>query len=335
MIPVNETPWEPGLWHAALKQAYRSSRSLLAALGTRHADAAEADDFPVLVPRGFARRMQPGDPDDPLLLQVLAVQAEKQPAAGFVSDPLYETDADAGFSHTPGLIQKYQGRVLLLATGGCAVHCRYCFRRHFPYQAHLDPHLDQALNAVAADTSIREVILSGGDPLLLEDQPLAELINRIARIPHVRRLRIHTRIPIVLPERTTPALLAALQAAPLQLVLVVHANHGRELNTDTERAFGCLRRSGAWLFNQAVLLRGINDTAAAQIQLAERLFEQQVLPYYLHLPDRVAGTHHFFVSRSRGQAIFSDMQAHLPGYLLPRLVEEVPKKASKMIVSSG
>ena len=339
MIPVNVTPWEPDLWRQALKSAYRSSTALLAAIGTEHPHSCEpgkavASDFPVLVPQVFAQRMRRGDPDDPLLRQVLAVSDENQTRPGFVVDPLHETDVDAGFSQAPGLIQKYRGRVLLITTGGCAVHCRYCFRRHFPYQQHRDHNLDQALTAISADSSISEIILSGGDPLILDDGALAQLFTRIAAIPHIQRLRVHSRLPIVLPQRITQGLLNLVRDCHQQVTFVVHCNHPRELSDDTARAFACLKQAGAWLFNQAVLLNGVNQQAATQVELAEKLFAQQVLPYYLHLPDPVAGTHHFYVSREQGQAVYREMQARLPGYLLPKLVQEVPKKASKMIVSS-
>ncbi len=347
MIPVNPTPWESNLWQQSLKEAYRSSHALLQALGTQHPASIEPADFPILVPKSFAARIQPGQPQDPLLRQVLALAAEEESRPGFVADPLLETALDAPLETSthpttaaeadkvvPGLLQKYQGRVLLITTGGCAINCRYCFRRHFPYQAHRDRDLRTALDAIAGDNSIEEVILSGGDPLILSDPALAQLINRLARIPHVRRVRIHTRLPVVLPQRITAELVTLLTATPLDVVVVVHANHPQELNADTLRAFTCLKSTGAWLFNQAVLLNTVNADPLIQIALAKGLFAQGVIPYYLHLPDPVAGTHHFYVDSPQALAIYAEMQARLPGYLLPKLVREVPKKASKMIVSS-
>jgi len=333
MIPVIETPWEPEEWRLIMKHAFRSGHALLEALGTQLHGSDPQPDFPVLVPQTFAAKIQPGDPADPILRQVLAIHEERQNPVNFATDPLLETDSEAGFNTTPGLIHKYHGRVLLIATAGCAVHCRYCFRRHFPYADQRDAHFDQALQAVANDPSIEEVILSGGDPLLLGDQALQSLIERIAGIAHVQRLRIHSRIPVVLPQRITDSLLQVLSSSRLLVSLVVHTNHSQELDAVTARAFRCLRKADIWLFNQAVLLRGVNDSAGVQINLAKTLFAQQVLPYYLHVPDAVAGTHHFFLNRTECQAIYAGMQAQLPGYLLPKLVQEVPKKASKMIVS--
>ncbi|MEM9620129.1 MAG: EF-P beta-lysylation protein EpmB [Pseudomonadota bacterium] len=335
MIPVIDLPWESEEWRLILKQAYRSSHDLLQALGTRVPKLDPQPDFPVLVPQPFAARMTPGDPHDPLLRQVLALSEERLNQPGFTDDPLQESNPAVGFSRAPGLIHKYHGRVLLIATGGCAVHCRYCFRRHFPYAEHRDPQLDQAINVIRQDSSITEVILSGGDPLLLDDQALANLVTTLAAISHIKRLRIHTRLPVVVPQRITTALLDSLSHHRLALSVVVHSNHPAELDAQTATAFARLRQAGIWLFNQAVLLRGVNAHVDTQVQLAEALFAQDVLPYYLHVPDPVSGTHHFHLSLQECQQIYRELQARLPGYLVPRLVQEVPKKASKMIVSGA
>ena len=217
----------------------------------------------------------------------------------------------------------------MITTPGCAVNCRYCFRRHFPYQDHKPKGHRQALSLIRSDTSISEVILSGGDPLPLGDLAFATLINEINAIEHVKRIRVHSRLPIVLPQRVTPSLLETFQTSRCPVVLVVHCNHAQELDAQTKRAFACLRNAGARLLNQSVLLAGVNDEADLLCQLSESLFEQGVLPYYLHMPDAVSGTAHFDVSEQRATKLYERMQATLPGYLLPRLVREIPGQASK------
>lgn len=283
------------------------------------------------MPEPYLARIRPGDAADPLLRQVLPLGAELRPAAGYGTDPLAEAAAQVA----PGVLHKYPGRALLITTAACAVHCRYCFRRHFPYaDAHVGgSHLGAALEALRADPSIREVILSGGDPLALSDARLGALGRALAEIPHLRTLRVHTRLPVVLPQRVDEALLTWLRSSALRTVMVIHANHAREIDDGVLAALARLRAAGATLLNQAVLLRGVNDTAPAQADLSERLFEAGVLPYYLHLPDRVAGTAHFAVGERRARAIVAQVRARLPGYLVPRLVREVPGLASKKPVA--
>jgi len=330
MILSIDTPWQPNAWNDELQKAFRHPEELLTFLGLTDANADPAPQFPMLVPRNFAKRMQP-TLSDPLLQQVLPQRTEQEDAPGFVKDPLNEHAN--GFNKAPALIQKYHGRALLLATPACAVNCRYCFRRHFPYAENRPGQHNQALLHIKSDPSISEVILSGGDPLLLSDRPFSNLIDSLNDIAHVARIRIHSRIPIVLPERANAALLETLSNSRARVILVTHANHPAELDTDTEHALACYRAAGLWLFNQAVLLRGVNDNHQVQIELAHALFEQGVLPYYLHLPDRVAGTHHFFVNLEAAQVIYRKMQAALPGYLLPKLVREEPGAQAKTPVN--
>lgn len=288
---------------------------------------AATGDFPLLVPRGFAARMRPGDPRDPLLLQVLPTAAEQTPAAGFTADPLDEAATLAA----PGLLRKYPGRGLLLAAGGCAVNCRYCFRREFPYAENgvTQAGLAAALEAVAGDETLTEVILSGGDPLLLDDARLADLVGRLEAIAHLRRLRIHSRLPVVLPSRVTDALVATLAATRLTTVVVIHANHAQELDATVEHATRRLTTARALLLNQAVLLAGVNDSLDAQQALAERLVEIGVTPYYLHLLDRVAGAAHFEVAEERATALHRGLRESLPGYAVPRLVRARPGARAK------
>jgi len=293
--------------------------------------AAGARDFPVRVPDAYLRRIAKRDPRDPLLLQVLPRAEEDLPTAGFGADPVGERKAMVA----PGLLHKYRGRALLVATAACPIHCRYCFRRHFPYRE-TDGWRDgwrQALAALRRDRSIRETILSGGDPLTLSDRRLAFLAGALADIPHMRRLRIHSRVPVVQPERIDAGLLAALGNWPRQLVVVTHANHARELGREATQAVARLRRAGAVLLNQAVLLRGVNDSAAAQAELSEALFGAGILPYYLHLLDPVAGAAHYRVGERRAKALLRRLRARLPGYLVPKLVREREGEAYKRPVA--
>jgi len=333
MITPIETPWEPNLWRKELQQALRNNQELLAYVGVHVDNASDQDPFPVRVPRGFADRMQRGNPDDPLLRQVLATREESIDAPGFVKDPLMEQSPNNAIHPAPGLLHKYQGRALLIATGACAINCRYCFRRHFPYAEHQQKRHEQALEALRQDNSIEEIILSGGDPLLLDDDYLEQLLNALAAITHLQRLRIHTRIPVVLPSRVTHGLTKMLASTRLQVVVVIHSNHAQELDAATARALGALDTANVRLLNQAVLLRGVNDNLLTQTNLAKKLFEQRVLPYYLHLPDKVAGTRHFYVDDRRAQQLHRDMQAQLPGYLVAKLVREQAGEPNKTIVS--
>ena len=296
-----------------------------------HELAAEAGTFRVLVPRSYVARMRPGDPHDPLLRQVLPVASEHTPADGFVADPV----GDLAAERRPGLLHKYDGRVLLVLAGACAVNCRYCFRRHFPYESSTagPREWQPALDAIAADESITEVILSGGDPLMLDDALLVEFTDAIERIAHVRRLRFHTRLPIVIPERVTDALSSMLSNCRLQTVVVLHANHANELDAKVASVVARLARVGSLLLNQAVLLRGVNDSVAAQRELSERLIDLNVMPYYLHQLDRVAGAAHFEVPVAEGLEIVRQWRADLPGYAVPRYVQEVAGEPNKRVLA--
>lgn len=279
-----------------------------------------AEGFSLRVPRGYVARMRKGDVHDPLLRQVLPVAEEAVETAGFRFDAV----GDLGAMPVAGVLHKYQGRALLVATGACAIHCRYCFRRHFPY-AEANPAQEgwsAALDYIAADSSLREVILSGGDPLSLSDARLAALSRSLQSIAHVKYLRIHTRLPIVLPERVDDALLGWLAGSRLRPVMVVHANHAHEIDAAVRRALGRLVAAGVVLFNQSVLLAGVNDSVQALAALSEALFDAGVTPYYLHLLDRVQGAAHFEVDETHAHDLMHGLRACLPGYLVPRLVRE-------------
>lgn len=321
-------------WRQALKDAVRDPAELCRWLDLpmeigERAKAA-AGEFPLVVPHAFIARMRPGDPHDPLLRQVLPLDEELWPVAGFGFDPVTEAAAEL----TPGLLQKYGGRALIVATGTCAVHCRYCFRRHFPYETAptRTGHWGDVVDAIRRDPSIHEVLLSGGDPLSLVDETLAELAERLAAVPHLRRLRVHTRLPIVIPERVTDELLSWLTGTRLTPIVVVHANHANELDSFVAGALAKLVDAGVPVLNQAVLLRGVNNTPEALAELCERLVDLRVLPYYLHQLDRVAGAAHFEVPIDRGREIMKELHARLPGYAVPRYVKEQPGAAGKIAI---
>lgn len=322
-------------WRRSLATAIRDVEGLVRALELPAAFAQSAlaavKSFPVLVPRSFLARMRVGDPHDPLLRQVLPVAEESLPVPGFVIDAVDDQAARIA----PGLLHKYQGRVLLMAAGSCAVNCRYCFRRHYPYSD--EPRRmndwEPAIQAIEQDTSVHEVILSGGDPLMLPDERLAALIERLERVEHLTRLRIHSRLPIVLPDRVTPELIELLRGSRLQPIMVVHANHPHEIADDCAEALRMLVRSGIPTLNQAVLLRGVNDDANVLADLCERLIDLGVLPYYLHQLDRVVGTAHFEVPEARGLEFIAELRKRLPGYAVPQLVREIAGAPSKTPLS--
>ncbi|HSP57709.1 MAG TPA: EF-P beta-lysylation protein EpmB, partial [Halomonas sp.] len=283
--------------------------------------------FEVRVPEAYLARIRPGDSRDPLLRQVLPVSAEAEPTPGFINDPLEE----AMHTPAPGLIQKYAGRVLLIASPACAVNCRYCFRRHFPYaqNAPSRSQWESTLDYLRADATIHEAILSGGDPLAASDRQLAWLVERLDAIPHLTRLRLHTRLPVVIPDRIDAALLGWLAATRLQKVMVLHINHANEIDEAVVAACRKLRDAGVTLLNQSVLLRGINDDIETLSALSERLFAAGILPYYLHVLDPVAGAAHFDVDDDQARELVSGLRRVLPGFLMPRLVREIPGEASK------
>ena len=330
---LGDLPWTSAQWRRELQDCVTDVHELLQLVGVDPSDLGQAfgdadptNDFPLRVPRPYIARMRHGDAGDPLLRQVLATTRETEPAAGYGPDPLEEALAVAA----PGVLKKYEGRALVIATGACAVHCRYCFRRHFPYTEHRQDSRYPALAAVRRDSTISEVILSGGDPLMLTDTHLARLVAEVADIDHVRRLRIHTRLPVVIPQRVTTALLEALSRVSQQVVIVLHFNHPNEIDADCATAMARLDRFT--LLNQSVLLRGVNDDAEVLAELSERLFDLGVLPYYLHMPDAVAGTAHFDVPERLALREHRRLAGKLPGYLVPRLVREVPGAAAKELV---
>jgi EF-P beta-lysylation protein EpmB len=329
--PVHRAP----AWQQEMARAFTNAPALLTALGldpAREILPAEAlKRFPLRVPRSFVSRMQYGDPEDPLLRQVLPVADEAIVAAGYGPDPVGDTDSTRG----PGMLQKYHGRALLIVTGACAINCRYCFRREFSYADNslTGSALDAALAQIRSDTTLQEIILSGGDPLSISDARLESLLAQLADIEHVRRIRFHTRLPVVLPERIDKSFLDVLSRIEKPMTFVIHCNHANEIDDNVARAIGKISQRCSPILNQSVLLRGINDSVSALTNLSETLFQIGVLPYYLHQLDPVQGASHFEISDKTARKLVGKVARKLPGYLVPRLVREVPGAPAKLILS--
>ena len=321
-------------WQQAVRSAIRDTQTLLSALGLAPQTAGDAlkvsraeEQFPLFVPWEFVARMRPQDPDDPLLRQVLATEEEMQLVGGYTADPVGDHAAEM----LPGLLKKYHGRALLVTTGACAVHCRYCFRRHYPYSSvpRSPATWRPAIEHIASDQTLDEVILSGGDPLMLSDASLGWLVEQLNRVPHIERLRIHSRVPVVIPQRVCPEMLNWIRAARMPVVVVTHINHSNEIDSHLEAALDQLRSAGVMLLNQAVLLRGVNDSVLVQRNLSTKLLAAGVLPYYVHQLDRAAGAAHFEVPSDTGRAIMSELRSQLSGYGVPKYVAEIAGDASK------
>lgn len=331
MIHGTLAPVESVSWQRLLAASVTDPQQLLSRLqldpSLLAAARAASADFPLRVPEPYLSRIRPGDPDDPLLRQVLPLGEELAEHPDFVMDPLGEQDTNA----RPGIIHKYHGRLLLVVSSGCAVNCRYCFRRHFPYE---DNNLStaewqQALDYIRQDPTISEVIYSGGDPLAASDKRIAWLTREIAAITHVRRLRVHTRLPVVIPQRVTTELIEALCGTRLPVTMVLHCNHANEIDRPLGEAVRLLRQAGMQLLNQSVLLRGVNDDIDSLVNLSETLGDNGILPYYLHVLDHVKGAQHFHVDDRRAIDLAKEMLARLPGFLVPRLVRETAGETSK------
>lgn len=321
-------------WQILLKEALTSPTELILQLelDPQLIPAAEqaAQYFPLRIPRGFLARIKKGDPNDPLLRQILPLAVEQQPMIGYSHDPLNEQASNP----CSGLLHKYAGRVLVTLTSACAIHCRYCFRRYFPYANNRagGAAWQAILDYIQADTTIEEVIFSGGDPLLAQDAYWKRCLDELEQIAHVQTLRIHTRTPIVLPERITDDFVQILTATRFQVVMVFHTNHAQELDVSVASAVQCLRQAGITLLNQAVLLRGVNDNASTLIELSQALFRCGILPYYLHQLDKVQGAQHFAVDKETARCLITALQEHLPGYLVPKFVYEKAGARSKQPV---
>ena len=308
-------------WQHCLQQSIRDPRQLVKQLELSP-DCVDAvllkPQFPLLVPPAYLAKMKKGDPNDPLLRQVLALKQELVQSKGFGTDPV----GDNAAQKSRGVLHKYQGRVLLLATEACAIHCRYCFRQHFEYEGK-GLNNPEIFDYIQADSSIHEVILSGGDPLVLSDRRLSAFLQKLEKIDHVQRVRVHSRIPIVLPQRITTELCSILSSSRFQIVFVIHANHPNEIDTQVGMTLQQLVKQGMTVLNQTVLLKHVNDDVDTLIQLNEKLFQYQTLPYYLHVLDKVQGASHFDVSEDEALTLLDMLRRRLPGYLVPKLVKEI------------
>ena len=314
-----------------MASAIRTAADLRQHLGLPPATNAAAErDFPTFVPIEFAARIRRGDPDDPILRQVLPDTEEDRLVPGFSGDPVGDLPAAAG----GGLIHKYDGRALLITTAACGVHCRYCFRREFPYidQSTRSQNYAPALAAIGRDPTITEIILSGGDPLTLDDPAIDRLLSDLESIPHLTRIRMHSRMPIVIPSRITDTLIRRLRQSRLVPWMVVHTNHANEIDAAVTTALSKLIDHGIPTLNQSVLLAGVNDNLEALKQLSETLIDHRVIPYYLHQIDRAAGTHHFEVPHQRGLHLITQLKNRLPGYAVPQYVQDLPGQGSKLPV---
>lgn len=330
LLPLQSLP----SWQEELSHSIREPRELLEYLDLPLSLLPQAEKasalFGLRAPRPYLDRIVKGDLQDPLLRQILPLADELTLTPGYSDDPLQE----AASNPVRGLVHKYHGRALLIAAPHCAINCRYCFRRAFPY-ADNTPNRAQwqtAFEQLRADTSIREVILSGGDPLASSDRQLQWLVEQVLTIPHILRLRVHSRLPVVIPQRITDETLRWLANTRLQSVLVLHINHPREVDARVAASVAQLRAAGVTVLNQAVLLQGVNDDLAAQVALSETLFAAGILPYYLHLLDRVQGAAHFAVSDADAIRLHRQLQTRLPGFLVPRLAREEPGAAHKTLI---
>ena len=329
MIHAFNIETDEGVWQTILRSSVRSANELqhLLELQDEQVDWVEDTEFPLHVPRTFIERMEKRNPLDPLLLQVAPSREELKAQKGYSTDPLKESE----FTLSGGLVKKYPNRALVIATQACPVHCRYCFRRHFDYSANQLTDIQNTLKALSKDRSIVEVILSGGDPLTLSNEKLDSLIQRLQRLRHVQILRIHTRFPVMIPQRITPSLVEILSNSRLKVVVVVHINHPNEIDDSVQQVILRLRNSQIDVFNQSVLLKGINDSVQILSKLMHRVFEIGIVPYYLHLFDPVVGAHHFDLPETTALALWKELQSQLPGYLVPRLVREIPHQPAKTI----
>ena len=321
-------------WQQQYQQGFSHTKSLLSFLeiAESQVELIQGQQFPLRVPLAFARRMQKGNPRDPLLLQALPLQKELLAQPGYHVDPVGEQNDKV--NPIPGLLHKYHGRVLLTLTSACAIHCRYCFRRHFPYEENNPGRKgwDKAIEYIQQHAQITEVILSGGDPLSVSDNLLLQFMTRLEKISHVKYLRIHTRLPVMIPDRVTHELLEMLQLTRFRVTVVLHCNHANEIDQEVEQALARLKQAHVTLLNQSVLLKDVNDSVEALLALSYRLFDNAVLPYYLHLLDKVSGASHFEVSQQQAVSIARQLIDRLPGYLVPKLVYEARGYQSKVTV---
>lgn len=330
MIHALNVDSDEAIWQEILRSSVRSVVELkdLLELQESQIDWVEKPEFPLQIPRTFIQRMEKGNPLDPLLLQVAPSREELNSFEGYTTDPLQERE----FTLSGGVVKKYANRALVIATQACPVHCRYCFRRHFDYSSNQLTDFQKTLETLAGDPSIVEVILSGGDPLTLSTSKFEVFVQHLESLTHIAILRIHTRFPIMIPQRITPAFVESLSKTRFKVVVVVHINHPNEVDEHVHQAIQLLRNAQIDVFNQSVLLKGVNDSVEILTELVHRVFEIGIVPYYLHVFDPIAGAHHYDTAETTARALWKQLQAQLPGYLVPRLVREQPYEAAKNIL---
>jgi EF-P beta-lysylation protein EpmB len=322
-------------WQKILLNSVTNLQDLLGILNLKTTDfkskPIDIKHFPIRVPKNYIKNMNYQDPKDPLLLQILPTKDELIKKSSFSNDPLFETN----YNPLPGVLHKYHGRALILFNRNCAINCRFCFRKYFPYHTNQINHKDynNIIKYINNDSSLYEIILSGGDPLLSDDKTLINVINIISNIPHVKTIRIHSRMPIVIPERITNNFINKLSKIKIPIILIVHSNHPNEINNIVIEKMKLLKKKGVHLLNQTVLLKQINDNAKTLINLSYRLLEANILPHYLHMPDSVAGNHKFNVNKTKAIQIYKELLTQLPGYLVPKLTKEIPGVPFKVPLS--
>ncbi len=327
-------PWINNAWKALLKNNITSLSELLSKLHINKEDLNISEEgikqFPISVTQHFVKLMEIKNTNDPLFLQIFADKEESNHASGYSQDPLHENTTKEPY----GIIHKYKGRLLLVLTGACAIHCRYCFRRHFDYKNHqLTRKLKQDLSKyLFQKTDLNEIILSGGDPLTLDTNYLKEVLAPSLQLKQIKRLRFHTRTPVVLPQRIDTSFIDWIQSIKQQIIMVLHINHPKEISPELQHAVLALKQVGVTVFNQSVLLKNINDTSQIQCNLQEKLFECGIIPYYLSVLDKVQGAHHYNVSVENAKYIIQEVQKQLPGYMVPKLVAEIPDRDSKTLI---
>lgn len=334
IITVNNTDAMPS-WQKELANAVKNPLQLLQLLDIEPESTDLSDlarkSFPMLVPLPFVNKMKKGDINDPLLQQVLPIDNENKIVEGYSLDPLGEHE-----NAIQGVLHKYKSRILLILKTGCAVNCRYCFRRHFPYQENTlnKQQLVKVIDYLKQHPEVNEVILSGGDPLMSKDDFLEYIVSELDKLPQLKRLRIHTRLPVVIPQRITDELCELLKNSRLKVIFVLHINHANEIDALLKERLIKLHQAGIQLLNQSVLLKGVNDSSQALVALSEALSEANILPYYLFLLDKVQGAQHFDIATEKAQLLIKQITAELPGYLVPKLSREIAGEKSKTLINS-
>lgn len=315
------------LWKTILRKNFTSISALADFLELsfeQRSQLIQNPNFPLNLPLRLAQKMAKGTLDDPLFKQFVPLQKELIETSFFKADPV----CDKSFLKQKKLLKKYEGRVLLLCTSACAMHCRYCFRQNFPYETD-EKSFHEELKWIEKHLSVHEVILSGGDPLSLSDEKLEKILLPLASMSHIHRIRFHTRFPIAIPERIDKGFLKLIKQLPQQLYFVIHCNHPKELDAEVFNCLKSLQKTGSVVLNQSVLLKGVNDKLDTLVELSRQLINGGVIPYYLHQLDQVKGAAHFEVPVAKGRLLIKKMTQLLSGYAIPKYVKEIAGELNK------